>query len=210
MVDPLHGPAGLPGVGRRAEEVRVVRDRRDQPSLKPKKYAKISPIQTGCAEIPIRTKTIAVRSNSERGLSAEKIPTESADDHPEDRAAEDERGRHRGGLLDPLVDALAVAYDVPRSWWIDQPLRGTCQYWTQTGLSSPSFSVARDQAVALAPARLRRRRAPGRSAPMKKITNVTNVIDEEEQQRPEDSPDQISEHVVSDSAGVACALGILP
>ena len=35
---------------------------------------RISPIQTGWAEIPISTKIIAPRSKSERGLSAERIP----------------------------------------------------------------------------------------------------------------------------------------
>ena len=34
----------------------------------------MSPIQTGCAEIPIRTKTIATLSKSERGRSAERTP----------------------------------------------------------------------------------------------------------------------------------------
>ncbi len=47
------------------------------PHLTPKKYEKMSPIQTGCADTPIRTNTIAALSTSERGLSAEKIPTES-------------------------------------------------------------------------------------------------------------------------------------
>jgi len=48
------------------------------PNLKPKKYANRSPIHTGWAEIPIRTKTMANRSSSERGRSAERIPTGSA------------------------------------------------------------------------------------------------------------------------------------
>jgi hypothetical protein len=47
------------------------------PHLTPKKYEKISPIHTGCAETPIRTKTIAARSINDRGRNAEKIPTES-------------------------------------------------------------------------------------------------------------------------------------
>ncbi len=34
----------------------------------------MSPSQIGCTEIPIRTKSIAARSKSERGLSAERIP----------------------------------------------------------------------------------------------------------------------------------------
>ena len=34
----------------------------------------MSPIQTGCAETPISTKVIEVRSKSERGRSAERIP----------------------------------------------------------------------------------------------------------------------------------------
>ena len=50
----------------------------NQPSLKPKKYANSSPIHTGCAEIPIRTKTMAIRSSNDRGRSAERIPTGSA------------------------------------------------------------------------------------------------------------------------------------
>src|ERR1051325_10746973 len=48
------------------------------PSLKPTTYDRIRPIQTGCAEIPTRTKTIRTRSNSERGRSSEIIPIVSA------------------------------------------------------------------------------------------------------------------------------------
>ena len=48
------------------------------PSLKPKKYANKSPIQTGCALIPISTNTIDIRSSSDRGRSAERIPTGNA------------------------------------------------------------------------------------------------------------------------------------
>src|SRR6266498_1193656 len=39
------------------------------------KKEKISPIQIGCAEIPIRTNVIETRSKSERGRSAERMPT---------------------------------------------------------------------------------------------------------------------------------------
>src|SRR5438132_273708 len=42
--------------------------------LKPMKYCRIKPIQNGGAEIPIRTNTIALRSNNERGRRAERIP----------------------------------------------------------------------------------------------------------------------------------------
>jgi hypothetical protein len=49
-----------------------------QPSLKPTTYARMRPIHTGCAEIPISTKTIDVRSSSDRGRSAERIPIGSA------------------------------------------------------------------------------------------------------------------------------------
>ena len=38
------------------------------------KYAPSSPIQTGCAEIPISTPTIVNRSSSDRGLSADRTP----------------------------------------------------------------------------------------------------------------------------------------
>ena len=48
------------------------------PHLNPKKYERISPIQTGWADTPMSTKTIAARSISDRGLKAEKMPTESA------------------------------------------------------------------------------------------------------------------------------------
>ena len=44
-------------------------------SLKPAKYAASNPIQTGCAEMPTRTITIVDRSSSERGRSADRIPT---------------------------------------------------------------------------------------------------------------------------------------
>src|SRR5580765_3538728 len=49
-----------------------------QPSLKPTTYARMRPIHTGCAEMPIRTKTIEVLSSSERGRSADRIPTGNA------------------------------------------------------------------------------------------------------------------------------------
>ena len=38
------------------------------------KYAKISPIQSGCAEMPMRTNVIAARSKSDLGRRAERIP----------------------------------------------------------------------------------------------------------------------------------------
>jgi hypothetical protein len=39
---------------------------------------RIRPIQTGCAEIPSRTKPMALRSNNDLGRKAEKIPIGSA------------------------------------------------------------------------------------------------------------------------------------
>ncbi len=37
-----------------------------------------SPIHTGCALIPMRTNTMAIRSSNDRGRSAERIPTGNA------------------------------------------------------------------------------------------------------------------------------------
>ena len=48
------------------------------PNLNPKKYANSRPIQTGCALIPINTNTIDIRSNSDLGRNAERIPTGNA------------------------------------------------------------------------------------------------------------------------------------
>ena len=42
--------------------------------MAPKKYESISPIQTGWAETPIRTKVIRPLSVSERGRNADSIP----------------------------------------------------------------------------------------------------------------------------------------
>ena len=64
------------------------------------------PIQTGWAEMPMSTNTIAARSIKDRGRRAERMPTGDGEEHPENGAAEDERGSHGRGVLDDRVDLL--------------------------------------------------------------------------------------------------------
>jgi hypothetical protein len=87
------------------------------PSLTPNVYSRINPIQTGCADTPIRTNTIANRSTNERGLSAEKIPIERPRIIQRTAPPNTSDAVTGAASLIRWFTLWLVANDVPRSWW---------------------------------------------------------------------------------------------
>src|SRR6266542_579459 len=99
------------------------------------KKEKISPIQIGCAEIPIRTNVIETRSKSERGRRAERMPTGiaiSIQTMIPPKASEAVTG-----AADAMIELTVVAWrnDLPRSA-LGRTKTGTPEILTGTGLIS--------------------------------------------------------------------------
>ena len=86
------------------------------PSLKPTTYDRIRPIHTGCAEIPISTNTIDVRSNSDRGFSADRIPIGNAISIHNIAPPSTSDAVTGAAFITVSFTLCRLKYDLPRSW----------------------------------------------------------------------------------------------
>src|ERR671925_2108159 len=107
---------------------------------------RIRPIQTGCAEIPISTNTMADRSNSDRGRSAERIPIGTAISIQTTAPPNTREAVTGAASFTISVTGWRVAYERPSDgslkWKPPSKLTGIRPpkkrpYWTITGSSSP-------------------------------------------------------------------------
>ena len=135
-------------------------------------YARIRLIQSGCAEIPIRTNTIPALSSSERGRKAERIPIGKA--RRSQKMNPPKMSEPVTGAARPIssVTGSRVTREVPRSPWTR--LQTKVPYsLTSESCSSPEVSFRSEPGVCTV--RKPRRTVwllPGR---MKKRTYVYSV-----------------------------------
>ena len=169
------------------------------------KYDRSSPSQTGCAEIPISTNTIAPLSNSDRGRRAERIPIGSAISIQRMAPPMTSEIGHGRGRLDDLVHLLARrerAAERGRLRLGTGAVEGDGRQRVQEAEVLLPDRIVQVQELAGAldgvGRRLRAGHEPGGLGRDEEEDDVRDHRDgDEEHEGPEKSPDEIPEHSVS-------------
>src|ERR1044072_6166806 len=100
------------------------------------------PIQTGWADTPISTNTIELRSNSERGLMADRIPRERAMRSHKPAPPITREAVTGAAEKTRVFTGSRFANEFPSEWWYVSRQRKRA-YCTGTGLWSPRECGAR-------------------------------------------------------------------